>query len=172
MEPNKYRNRAIWQILLCGLFVFYGVLFIFIDSDDITIGGKIMFIIFCALFALIFYASAAYSYDTYKELCELKNKNPSVYYNKMMQKEKEDEARKIQEKKEQEIRIQQQKQREIEIKNKVRRLKAEGKVCCPRCGSESVAAGTRGFTITTGFVGSGKVRVICLNCGYKWKPKR
>lgn len=158
-------------MLICAYFIFLIILIIFVDSD-LTFGGKIFYVIFCGIFALGFYAAAMYNYDTYKELCDLKNKNPSEYYNKMTQKEKEEENRRIQEKKEQEIRIKQQKQKEIEIKNKVQRLKAEGKVCCPRCGSESVSAGTRGYTITTGFIGSGKVRVVCLNCGYKWKPKR
>lgn len=70
------------------------------------------------------------------------------------------------------MQVQKHKEKEQEIKNKVIRLKAEGRVCCPRCGSESISVGTRGYTITTGFIGSGNVRCVCLNCGYKWKPKR
>lgn len=41
---------------------------------------------------------------------------------------------------------------------------------CPKCGSRSIAAGQRGYSILTGFIGSGKTVNRCANCGYKWKP--
>lgn len=41
---------------------------------------------------------------------------------------------------------------------------------CPKCGSTSITEGTRGFTLTTGFIGSGKFRYVCKDCGNKWKP--
>ena len=41
---------------------------------------------------------------------------------------------------------------------------------CPKCGSTNIAEGTRGFTLTTGFIGSGKFRYVCKDCGNKWKP--
>ena len=43
-------------------------------------------------------------------------------------------------------------------------------VKCPKCGSTSVQATTRGFSIVTGFVGSGSPRNVCQKCGHKWKP--
>jgi len=43
---------------------------------------------------------------------------------------------------------------------------------CPKCGSTSVTTGTRGFSIITGFIGSGKVMNMCGQCGFKWKPHR
>lgn len=41
---------------------------------------------------------------------------------------------------------------------------------CPKCGSTNITEGTRGFTFTTGFIGSGKFRYVCKDCGNKWKP--
>lgn len=41
---------------------------------------------------------------------------------------------------------------------------------CPKCGSTNIAEGTRGFTLTTGFIGSGKFHYVCKDCGNKWKP--
>lgn len=41
---------------------------------------------------------------------------------------------------------------------------------CPKCGSASIIEGTKGFSIMTGFIGSGKFRYVCKNCGNKWKP--
>lgn len=46
----------------------------------------------------------------------------------------------------------------------------EKKITCPKCGSTNIISGTRGFTFTTGFLGSGNYRKVCENCGHKWKP--
>lgn len=43
-------------------------------------------------------------------------------------------------------------------------------VQCPRCGSASVTAGQRGYSLFSGFIGSGNTVNRCANCGYKWKP--
>ena len=48
--------------------------------------------------------------------------------------------------------------------------KPKPKVCCPRCGSESIATGQRCYSLLTGFLGSGKTVNRCANCEYKWKP--
>lgn len=40
---------------------------------------------------------------------------------------------------------------------------------CPRCGSTSLATVNRGFSLLTGFLGSGKPMNVCQKCGYKWK---
>ena len=41
---------------------------------------------------------------------------------------------------------------------------------CPRCGSVNVTTGSRGYSILTGFLGSGKTVNRCGSCGHKWKP--
>ncbi|MDO4976827.1 MAG: zinc ribbon domain-containing protein [Eubacteriales bacterium] len=43
---------------------------------------------------------------------------------------------------------------------------------CPECGSTAITTGTRGFSIISGFIGSGTVMNMCGHCGYKWKPKK
>ena len=56
----------------------------------------------------------------------------------------------------------QQEQRQQEIdKNTVR---------CPKCGSTAIDTVNRGFSLVTGFLGSGSPRNVCQKCGYKWKP--
>lgn len=46
------------------------------------------------------------------------------------------------------------------------------KIVCPKCGSVAIATTNRGFSLVTGFIGSGSPRNVCQNCGYKWKPKK
>lgn len=43
---------------------------------------------------------------------------------------------------------------------------------CPKCGSISITAGQRGYSLFSGFIGSGKTVNRCSNCGHKWEPKR
>lgn len=42
---------------------------------------------------------------------------------------------------------------------------------CPKCGSTAVTTGQKGFSLLTGFWGSGKTVNRCGKCGYKWKPR-
>lgn len=42
---------------------------------------------------------------------------------------------------------------------------------CPKCGSTAVSTGARGFSVVTGFLGSGQTVNRCGNCGHKWKPR-
>lgn len=51
------------------------------------------------------------------------------------------------------------------------KIKDKNNITCPKCGSSAVATTTRGFSLMTGFIGSGNPRNVCQNCGYKWKPK-
>lgn len=41
---------------------------------------------------------------------------------------------------------------------------------CPKCGNPDIATGQRGFSMTTGFLGSSKTTNRCGKCGYKWQP--
>lgn len=40
---------------------------------------------------------------------------------------------------------------------------------CPRCGSTSIATVNKGYSLLTGFLGSGKPMNVCQTCGHKWK---
>lgn len=46
----------------------------------------------------------------------------------------------------------------------------EPQLRCPKCGSTNISTINRGYSLVTGFVGSGSARNVCQNCGYKWKP--
>jgi hypothetical protein len=46
----------------------------------------------------------------------------------------------------------------------------DNKVKCPKCSSEQVHAGKRGWSIWTGLIGSGKIVLTCLKCGHKFAP--
>lgn len=54
-----------------------------------------------------------------------------------------------------------QQRAEEEEKNTVR---------CPKCGSTQIGVTNRGYSLLSGFIGSGSARNVCQNCGYKWKP--
>lgn len=43
-------------------------------------------------------------------------------------------------------------------------------VKCPKCGSTNITAGQRGYSLLTGFIGSGSTVNRCAKCGHKWKP--
>lgn len=43
---------------------------------------------------------------------------------------------------------------------------------CPKCGSTAIEATQKGYSLLTGFLGSGKTMNYCKNCGHKWKPGR
>lgn len=51
-----------------------------------------------------------------------------------------------------------------------RRINASTPVTCPKCGSTSIGVTNRGYSLLTGFIGSGKSMNFCQSCGYKWKP--
>ena len=61
----------------------------------------------------------------------------------------------------------------------------EDKLYCPFCGSSQLTANKKGFRagkavagavltggigLLAGLIGSGDVKVTCLNCGCQWKP--
>lgn len=49
-------------------------------------------------------------------------------------------------------------------------IKQKNTIHCQKCGSTSISATTKGYSLLTGFLGSGKTMNYCKNCGYKWKP--
>jgi uncharacterized C2H2 Zn-finger protein len=59
------------------------------------------------------------------------------------------------------------KQRNHEFEERV----ANAPLKCPRCSSTAVTIGTRGYSMITGFIGSGETMNRCGNCGHKWKPR-
>lgn len=49
---------------------------------------------------------------------------------------------------------------------------SKDKVHCPKCNSISITTIPKGYSLVTGFVGSGNPMNVCQNCGYKWEPGR
>lgn len=41
---------------------------------------------------------------------------------------------------------------------------------CPKCGSSSISTVNRGYSLVSGFIGSGKAMNVCQKCGHKWEP--
>ena len=54
---------------------------------------------------------------------------------------------------------------------KFRLIKDPDTLTCPKCGSTAITTGQRGFSIISGFIGSGSTVNRCGKCGYKWKPR-
>lgn len=50
------------------------------------------------------------------------------------------------------------------------KAKNENKVHCPKCNCTDIGVVNRGYSIITGFIGSGKSMNVCKKCGHKWKP--
>lgn len=64
------------------------------------------------------------------------------------------------------IQLQQQKQ----LKKCERQEYNENVITCPKCGSANIQSTNRGFSLISGFIGSGSPRNVCQKCGFKWKP--
>ena len=61
--------------------------------------------------------------------------------------------------------------RERKINESIERMKRGNEpLCCPKCGSRSIATINRGYSIVWGFIGSGKPVNVCQKCGHKFKP--
>ena len=61
-------------------------------------------------------------------------------------------------------------QQEKQLKETKQREHDENKIICPKCGSPNIQATNRGFSLVTGFIGSGSPRNVFKKCGFKWKP--
>ena len=58
----------------------------------------------------------------------------------------------------------------LNIKTNEEFNKEREQVHCPKCKCKDIGVVNRGYSILTGFIGSGKVMNVCKKCGYKWKP--
>ncbi len=70
-----------------------------------------------------------------------------------------------------------EKRQENEIKKRQIAIKRDeymqrGIPCCPSCGSTSIATVNRGYSMLTGFIGSGKAVNVCQSCGHRFEPGR
>lgn len=63
-------------------------------------------------------------------------------------------------------------QKQAQLNKTISDNKAKSIACCPKCGSTSIEAVNREFSLLSGFIGSGKTLNYCKNCGHKWDPKK
>lgn len=72
-----------------------------------------------------------------------------------------------------------------QAKQRIAENRASGVACCPKCGSTSLSANKKGFSLgkaaagafvagpvglVGGTLGANKLEVTCLNCGHKFRP--
>ena len=65
-------------------------------------------------------------------------------------------------------RQEEEQKKQTELQQKRAELKAKGLASCPKCASTSIATINRGYSIVTGFIGSGKAVNVCQCCGHRW----
>lgn len=54
--------------------------------------------------------------------------------------------------------------------NNIQTPKPDTRVKCPKCGCTDIGVVNRGYSIITGFIGSGKPMNVCKKCGKRWYP--
>ena len=116
----------------------------------------------CAEFQILRYISNDPTFMA--NMSNLKMSNPSEYERLLESYRPQAEQNKVEYDKEKE-RI----DKFLDKRSNVRNYDRE--VRCPKCGSKSVTAGQRGYSIISGFLESGKTVNRCSACGYSWKPR-
>ena len=62
-----------------------------------------------------------------------------------------------------------ERRKQAELDRKRAEYRAKGIPTCPKCGSTSIATINRGYSMVSGFIGSGKPVNVCQICGHKWQ---
>lgn len=95
MNLEDFKARAILQFIGCSFFTFLIVVSVVSCFNEMSL-DSILIIIFFAIFAIGFYTCAKDNYKTYKELCDLRDKDINKYNDRMLQiiKEKAEQKRK------------------------------------------------------------------------------
>ena len=101
----------------------------------------------------------------------LAKKNFEEYRVKTLKEQKEAEDRKAAYNAQREQERKEEAEKEAALRKKRAEYSEKGIVSCPRCGSISISTGSRGYSMVSGFIGSGKTTNRCAACGYKWYPK-
>lgn len=118
--------------------------------------------IFCLILAGICIAACVSGIKNYNLA-----KNDFAQYKKKVQAGRE-AAKAMQEAKKAKEELERKKQ--AELNKKRAEYSARGIPTCPQCGSTSIATINRGYSMVSGFIGSGKPMNVCQKCGHKFKP--
>ncbi len=67
----------------------------------------------------------------------------------------------------------QKKKKENEkLQQKIDNVKNGDIVKCPKCGSQHISSGNRGYSFIWGSLGSEETLNHCQNCGHRWNPEK
>lgn len=67
----------------------------------------------------------------------------------------------------------QKKKKENEkLQKKIENVKNGDIVKCPKCGSQHISSGNRGYSFIWGSLGSEETLNHCQNCGHSWNPEK
>ena len=63
-------------------------------------------------------------------------------------------------------------QKKQAFQKKIDNVKNGDIVKCPKCGSQHISSGNRGWSPIWGLLGSDETLNHCQNCGYSWNPEK
>ena len=165
-KPVKF-NYLFWAGILFTLFttLFICVLPSAIEEEEGIFGILLGFIMFGCISSFFFYLSHKHYIQQCKDY-ELSKTNRKEYQiTVQLRKEQADQQYQQYVKNAQN---EYAKQQAVKLQRKTDL--ANGILKCPKCGSGHIATVNRGYTITTGFIGSGKAVNVCQVCGHRFTP--
>ena len=163
--PKKSLVKLVYAALFTAL-IFVGTFYLHVTLPFgyFNFGDAIL------LIAAFMFWSASELYLKHLASYELAQKDLEAY---LEIKERRENAKRLEEN----MRIAERKRAKEEKKRaeqEFRRHRAEcrdaGIPCCPCCGSTSITTMARGYSVWSGFVGSGDPVNVCQACGHKFKP--
>lgn len=66
----------------------------------------------------------------------------------------------------------QKQQKEQKMQQKIDNVKNGDIIKCPKCGSQHISSGNRGYSFIWGSLGSEETLNHCQNCGHSWNPEK
>lgn len=153
-EPDSYVPGVIGSVIA---YLFLLAFIVIADGGSFAIG--LVTLLYIAFLVLLYVSIENEKKEFTKALIEYQEKlkeNEEIRNN--IEQYRMDKAKEILE------------QRKLERFLEELRAERNRKLHCPKCGSENIGVINRGYSILTGFAGSGAPMNVCQKCGYKWKP--
>lgn len=154
-------SNAFW---VCGIIV--SLCFLYLQATisslaDIFHLGVILVILIFVVCALVCFGTIYVFISDYK----LSKKDFEQYKIRVQENKKFEESLKEMQK----IREMNEQKKQEGLNAKRAEYRAKGIPTCPKCGSPSIATINRGYSLVSGFIGSGKPVNVCQICGHKWQ---
>lgn len=159
--PKPKLSNAFW---ICGIILFLGFLYLramissFTDAFEL---GVLLVILIIAVCAFVCFGTMYVFISDYR----LSKIDFEQYKAKVEKQKKFEEGLKEL----QEMRERDEQKKKDELSAKRAEYRSKGIPSCPKCGSPSIATINRGYSMVSGFIGSGKPVNVCQMCGYKWQ---